>query len=74
MINYFVSYRKKLEEVAFVDEEFLKGVSVDYGTTRCSKVLEDAVKLCPSYENLTALSRWQKYYKIKYQKVLAFYS
>ena len=57
----FVFYRKNFEEVVFVDKEFLhkmihnKDVFVEYGTTRCGQILDDAVKQCPSYETLTTL-------------------
>ena len=46
--SYIVTYRKKLEEVAFVEEEFLhrkisnKDVYVDYGAM--ADIPEDAVK------------------------------
>ena len=46
--RYIVTYRKKLEEVAFVEEEFLhrkisnKDVYVDYGAM--ADIPEDAVK------------------------------
>ena len=54
--NYIVSYRKKLEKVAFVEEEFLykkiskKDVYVDYGAT--ADIPQDAVR---QYGDLTAL-------------------
>ena len=46
--SYIATYRKKLEEVVFVEEEFLykkiskKDVFVDYGAT--ADILQDAVK------------------------------
>ena len=54
--SYIVTYRKKLEEVAFVEVEFLykkiskKDVYVDYGAT--ADIPQDAVK---QYGDLTAL-------------------
>ena len=54
---YFVTYRKKLEEVVFVDEEFLhknttnKDVYVDYSAM--ADIQEDAVK---KYGDLTTLN------------------
>ena len=54
---YFVTYRKKLEEVVFVYEEFLhknmanKDVYVDYGAM--AGIQEDAVK---KYGDLTTLN------------------
>ena len=54
--SYIVTYRKKLEEVVFVEEEFLlkkisnRNVYVDYGAM--ADIPEDAVK---QYGDLTAL-------------------
>ena len=54
--SYIVTYRKKLEEVVFVEEEFLlkkignRDVYVDYGAM--TDIPEDAVK---QYGDLTAL-------------------
>ena len=53
--SYIATYRKKLEEVVFVEEEFLykiskKDIYVDYGAT--ADIRQDAVK---QYEDLTAL-------------------
>ena len=54
--SYIATYRKKLEEVVFVEEEFLykkiskKDVYVDYGAT--ADIPQDAVK---QYGDLTAL-------------------
>ena len=54
--SYVATYRKKLEEVVFVEEEFLyekiskKDVYVDYGAT--ADIPQDAVK---QYGDLTAL-------------------
>ena len=54
--NYIATYRKKLEEVVFVEEEFLykeiskKDVYVDYGAT--ADIPQDAVR---QYGDLTAL-------------------
>ena len=56
LLSYIVAYRKKLEEVVFVQEEFLhkklsnKDVYVDYGAM--ADIPEDAVK---QYGYLTAL-------------------
>ena len=54
--SYIATYRKKLEEVVFVEEEFLykkiskKDVYVDYGAT--ADIPQDAVK---QYGDSTAL-------------------
>ena len=46
--SYIATYRKKLEKVVFIEEEFLcqkiskKGVYVDYGAT--ADIPQDAVK------------------------------
>ena len=54
--SYIVTYRKKLEEVVFVEEKFLykkinkKDIYVDYGAT--ADIPQDAVK---QYGDLTAL-------------------
>ena len=54
--SYIETYRKKLEEVVFIEEEFLykkiskKDVYVDYGAT--ADIPQDAVK---QYGDLTAL-------------------
>ena len=54
--SYIVTYRKKLEEVVFAEEEFLhkkisnKDIYVDYGAME--DIAEDAVK---QYGDLTAL-------------------
>ena len=56
--RYIATYRKKLEEVDFVEEEFLqekiskKDVYVDYGAT--ADIPQDAVK---QYGDLTALKQ-----------------
>ena len=54
--SYIATYRKKLEETVFVEEQFLyeeiskKNVYVDYGAT--ADILQDAVK---QYGDLTTL-------------------
>ena len=56
--SYIVTYRKKLKEVAFVEEEFLykklskKDVYVDYAST--ADMAEDAVE---QYQDLTLLKQ-----------------
>ena len=56
--SYIVTYRKKLDEVIFVEEEFLhknicnKDVYMDYGAM--ADIPEDAVK---QYGDLTALKQ-----------------
>ena len=49
--SYIATYKKKLEEVVFVEEEFpYKKISMDYGAT--ADILQVAVK---QYGDLTAL-------------------
>ena len=65
--SYIVTYRKKLKEVAFVEEEFLykklskKDVYVDYAST--ADMAEDAVE---QYQDLTLLKQVKQNYYYSY--------